>query len=102
MAVADRNGLPVSVCAESAAPHEVKLAMPTLLQMVVPDSPQNFPLRKELPSRWQRIALQIPAMNYTLQGKRDVDLRSNFTQKSNCHCCVKRIREQMRGDSRGR
>lgn len=42
MAVADRNGLPVSVCAESATPHEVKLAMPTLLQMVVPDAPQNL------------------------------------------------------------
>jgi hypothetical protein len=42
MAIADRNGLPVSVCAESATPHEVKLAMPTLLQMVVPDVPQNL------------------------------------------------------------
>jgi hypothetical protein len=42
MAVADRNGLPVSVCAESATPHEVKLAMSTLLQMVIPDVPQNL------------------------------------------------------------
>jgi hypothetical protein len=42
MAVADRNGLPVSICAESATPHEVTLAMPTLLQMVVPDAPQNL------------------------------------------------------------
>ena len=42
MAVADRNGLPVSVCAESATPHEVTLAMSTLLQMVVPDAPQNL------------------------------------------------------------
>jgi hypothetical protein len=25
MAVADRNGLPVSICVESATPHEVKL-----------------------------------------------------------------------------
>ena len=40
MAVADRNGLPVSVCAESATPHEVTLAMSTLLQMVVPDAPR--------------------------------------------------------------
>jgi hypothetical protein len=31
MAVADRNGLPVSVCAESATPHEVTLAISTLL-----------------------------------------------------------------------
>src|SRR5579864_2469405 len=42
MAVADRNGLPVSVCAESATPHEVTLAMSTLLEMVVPDAPQNL------------------------------------------------------------
>ena len=42
MAVADRNGLPVSVCAESATPHEVALAVSTLLQMVVPDAPQNL------------------------------------------------------------
>ena len=42
MAVADRNGLPVSVCIESATPHEVTLATSTLLQMVVPDAPQNL------------------------------------------------------------
>ena len=42
MAVADRNGLPVSVCAESATPHEVTLALPTLLQMVVSEAPQNL------------------------------------------------------------
>src|SRR5215469_2625405 len=42
MALADRNGLPVSVSAESATPHEVRLAMSTLLQMVVPDAPQNL------------------------------------------------------------
>jgi hypothetical protein len=42
MAVADRNGLPVAVCAESANRHEVTLAMSTLLQMVVPDAPQNL------------------------------------------------------------
>jgi hypothetical protein len=42
MAVADRNGLPVSVWAESATPHEVTLALSTLLQMVVPDAPQNL------------------------------------------------------------
>ena len=33
MAVANRNGLPVSVCAESATPHEATLATHTLLQM---------------------------------------------------------------------
>jgi len=42
MAIADRNGLPVSVCVESATPHEVTLAMSTLVQMVVPDAPQNL------------------------------------------------------------
>jgi hypothetical protein len=42
MAVADRNGLPVSVYVESATPHEVTLAVPTLLQMVVPDAPRNL------------------------------------------------------------
>lgn len=42
MAVADCNGLPVSVCIESATPHEVTLATSTLLQMVVPDPPQNL------------------------------------------------------------
>ena len=42
MAVADRNGLPVSVCVESATPHEVTLATSTLLQMAVPDAPQHL------------------------------------------------------------
>jgi transposase len=42
MAVADRNGLPVSVCIESASPHEVTLAMSALLQMVIPNAPQNL------------------------------------------------------------
>ena len=42
MAVADRSGLPVSVCVERATPHEVTLATSTLLQMVVPDAPQNL------------------------------------------------------------
>ena len=42
MAVADRHGLPVSVCVESATPHEVTLATSPLLQMIVPDAPQNL------------------------------------------------------------
>ena len=42
MAVADRHGLPVSVCVESASPHEVTLATSTLVQMVTPDVPQNL------------------------------------------------------------
>ncbi len=42
MAVADRNGLPLAVCVESATPHEVKLALPTLVQMVISDAPKNL------------------------------------------------------------
>lgn len=42
MAVADRHGLPVSICIESATPHEVKLAASTLVQMVVPDAPEHL------------------------------------------------------------
>ena len=42
MAVADRSGLPVAVYIESASPHEVKLVDATLLQMVVPEAPQNL------------------------------------------------------------
>ena len=42
MAVADWYGLPVAICAESATPHEVKLATNTLAQMVIPDAPQNL------------------------------------------------------------
>jgi hypothetical protein len=39
MAVADRHGLPVAICVESATPHEVKLVVPTLIQMVIPEAP---------------------------------------------------------------
>jgi hypothetical protein len=42
MAVADRNGLPVSICVESATPHEVTLALPTLPKMIVPEAPRNL------------------------------------------------------------
>jgi transposase len=42
MAVADRNGLPASVCVESATPHEVKLVTSTLVQMIVPEAPKNL------------------------------------------------------------
>jgi hypothetical protein len=42
MAVADRHGLPVAVHVENATPHEVKLALPTLVRMVVPEAPQNL------------------------------------------------------------
>jgi transposase len=42
MAVADCHGLPVAVSVESATPHEVKLAESTLVQMVIPEPPQNL------------------------------------------------------------
>jgi hypothetical protein len=42
MAVADRHGLPVAVCIETATPHEVKLATSTLVQMIVAEAPQNL------------------------------------------------------------
>jgi transposase len=42
MAVADRSGLPVAVYIDSASPHEVKLVDPTLMQMVVPEAPQDL------------------------------------------------------------
>ena len=38
----NRHGLPVAVCVESATPHEVKLATTTLVQMIVPDAPENL------------------------------------------------------------
>jgi hypothetical protein len=42
VAVADRRGLPVSICIESATPQEVKLATSTLVQMVVPAAPEHL------------------------------------------------------------
>ena len=40
MAMADRFGLPLAVCAASAAPHEVTLVAPTLDSRFVADLPQ--------------------------------------------------------------
>ena len=42
MAVADRNGLPLAVCTESASPAEVKLVARTLEQRFVADVPQRL------------------------------------------------------------
>ncbi len=42
MAVADRHGLPVTVCTESATPHEVKLVMQTLAQIFVEEPVQRL------------------------------------------------------------
>jgi len=42
MAVADRNGLPVAVCTESASPAEVKLVAKTLEQRFIADLPERL------------------------------------------------------------
>ena len=42
MAVADRFGLPLAVCAASATPHEVTLIAPTLDSRFVPDLPRRL------------------------------------------------------------
>src|SRR5215471_10335300 len=42
LAVADRNGLPVAVCTDSASPAEVKLVCQTLEQRFVADVPQRL------------------------------------------------------------
>jgi transposase len=42
MAVADSHGLPISLCIESASPHEVMLADSTLVEIVIPEAPQNL------------------------------------------------------------
>ena len=42
MAVADRNGLPITVCTESATPHEVKLVMQTLAEIFVEEPVQRL------------------------------------------------------------
>ena len=42
MAVADRHGLPITVCTESATPHEVKLVMQTLAEIFVEEPVQRL------------------------------------------------------------
>ena len=42
MAVADSHGLPISLCIESASPHEVTLVDSTLVEIVIPEAPQNL------------------------------------------------------------
>jgi transposase len=42
MAVADCHGLPVSICIANASPHEVKLVDSALVEMVIPEAPQNL------------------------------------------------------------
>jgi hypothetical protein len=55
MAAAGRHGLPVSVCVESATPHEVKLATSTLVQMMVSEAPQNLiATTRTIQTNWTR------------------------------------------------
>jgi len=42
MAIADRNGLPVAVCTDSASPAEVKLVNQTLEQRFIADTPERL------------------------------------------------------------
>jgi hypothetical protein len=42
MDVADSHGLPVGLCIESASPREAKLVDSTLVEMVIPEAPQNL------------------------------------------------------------
>jgi len=42
MAVADRNGLPLAICTDSASPAEVKLVCQTLEQRFVADVPERL------------------------------------------------------------
>jgi transposase len=42
MAMADRFGLPLALCAASASPHEVTLVAPTLDSRIVADFPQRL------------------------------------------------------------
>jgi len=42
MAVADRHGLPITVCTDSATPHEVKLVMQTLAEIFVEEPVQRL------------------------------------------------------------
>ena len=42
MAVAGRHGLPITVCTENAAPHEVKLVIQTLAEIFVEEPVQRL------------------------------------------------------------
>ena len=52
MAVADRNGLPITVCTESATPHEVKLVMQTLAEIFVEEPVQRLIGETSLTENW--------------------------------------------------
>lgn len=80
MAVADRNGLPVSISLESATPHEVKLAVPALFQMVIPEAPRNLIGDKaydsdKLDRELSRYGIELIAPRRSNRKNRTQDLR---------------------------
>ena len=80
MAVADRHGLPVAACVGSATPHEVKLATNTLVQMVIPDAPQNLIGDNaydsdKLDSELQQYGIELIAPHRTNRKNTTQDLR---------------------------
>jgi transposase len=80
MAVADRHGLPVAVNVESAAPHEVKLATSTLVQMIVPEAPQkligdNAYDSDKLDTELRRYGIELIAPHRSNRRNKTQDLR---------------------------
>ena len=80
MAVADRHGLPIAVHIESATPHEVKLAVPTLVEMVIPEAPQNLVGDNaydsdKLDSELSQYGIQLISPHRRNRKKRTQDLR---------------------------
>jgi transposase len=80
MAVADRHGLPVAVHVESATPHEVKLVVPTLVEMVISEAPQNLVGDNaydsdKLDSELSRYGIQLISPHRSNRKNRTQDLR---------------------------
>ena len=80
MAVADRHGLPVAVHIESATPHDVKLVVPTLGQMVIPEAPQNLVADNaydsdKLDSELSRYGIQLISPHRSTRKNKTQDLR---------------------------
>jgi hypothetical protein len=84
MVVAVRHGLPVAVCVESATPHEVKLATSTLVQMVVPEAPQNLIGDNaydsdKLDAELRQYGIELVAPHRCNRKNKTQDLRRNAT-----------------------
>ena len=79
MAVADRHALPVAVHFESAIPHEVKLVVPTLVEMVIPEAPRNLvgaPYNSDkLDSDLSKYGIQLISPHRSTRKNRTQDLR---------------------------